>query len=150
MHVCFFSSSTHLLLCYILVFILIFILNFFQRKLDGVFTRMLRKALGLTWKNKVPNNELYGNIPTLSSELRQRRLRFAGHCWRRHNELCSKLLMWQPLHGKRRRGAPRKTYLDVLEDDAEMGRQDLQTLMSDRRLWRTIVDGVRDTPSRQK
>ena len=51
-----------------------------QKKLDGVFTRMLRKALGLTWRDMVPNTELYRNIPTLSCELRQRRLRFAGHC----------------------------------------------------------------------
>ena len=64
-----------------------------QRKLDGVFTRMLRRTLGLTWEDKVPNRELYGDIPTLSSEIRQRRLRFAGHCWRRKDELCSQILM---------------------------------------------------------
>ena len=36
-----------------------------QRKLDGVFTRMLRKTLGLTWEDKVTNTVLYGNLPTL-------------------------------------------------------------------------------------
>ena len=121
-----------------------------QKKLDGVFTRMLRKALGLTWRDMVPNIELYGNIPTLSSELRQRRLRFAGHCRRRQDELCSRMLMWQPQHGKRRRGAPTRTYLDILENDTGMARDNLQNLMGDRGLWRSYVDGLRDTPTRPK
>ena len=93
-----------------------------QKKLDGVFTRMLLKALGLTWRDMVPNTELYRNIPTLSSELRQRRLRFAGHCHRRQDELCSRMLMWQPPHGKRRVGAPKQTYINMLEQDTELSR----------------------------
>ena len=121
-----------------------------QRKLDGVFTRMLRKTLGLTWEDMVPNKELYGDLPTLSSELRQRRLRFSGHCWRRTDEICSQMLMWQPPHGKRRRGAPKRTYIDMLEEDTELQREDLQNLMKDRVMWRSYVDGIRDTPSRPK
>ena len=111
---------------------------------------MLRKTLGLTWEDTVPNKELYGNLPTLSSELRQRRLRFSGHCWRRTDEICSQMLMWQPLHGKRRPGAPKRTYIDMLEDDTELQRDDLQNLMKDRVMWRSYVDGIRDTPSRPK
>ena len=121
-----------------------------QRKLDGVFTRMLRKTLGLTWKDKVPNTELYGNIPSLSSELRQRHLRFAGYCLRRQEELYSQILMWEPLHGKRKRGTPARTYLIMLEEDTEMEREDLMSLMHDRELWRSCVDGLRDTPFRPK
>ena len=121
-----------------------------QKKLDGVFTRMLRKTLGLTWEDKVPNTELYGNLPTLSSELRQRRLRFAGHCWRRKEELCSQLLLWEPSHGKRRRGAPAKTYVDMLEEDTGIEKENLQNLMGDRVLWRDVVGDIRSPWPRQK
>ena len=121
-----------------------------QKKLDGVFTRMLRKALGLTWRDKVTNIELYRNVPTLSSELRHRRLRFAGHCWRRQEELCSQLLMWNPTQGKRRRGAPAKKYTDVLREDTGMLLEDIQTLMADRKTWRTIAEDVRGGNPRRK
>ena len=121
-----------------------------QKKLDGVFTRMLRRTLGLTWEDKVTNANLYRNIPTLSSELRQRRLRFAGHCWRSKDEICSDLLMWEPLHGKRRVGAPATTYVDMLQEDTGLERDDLRKLMADRVLWRSHVDGIRGLRPRPK
>ena len=111
---------------------------------------MLRKTLGLTWEDKVPNIELYGDLPTLSSELRQRRLRFAGHCWRRKDELCSQLLLWEPTHGKRRVGAPAKTYVDLLEDDTGIKKEEFQKLMGDRELWRDYVGDIRGLRPRQK
>ena len=58
--------------------------------------------------------------------------------------------MWQPQHGRRRRGAPARTYIDMLEDDTGMARDDVQNLMGDRGLWRSYVDGLRDTPTRPK
>ncbi len=119
-----------------------------QKKLDGVFTRMIRRTLGLTWEDKVTNANLYRNSPTLSSELRQRRLRFAGHCWRSKNEISSDLLMWEPLHGKRRRGAPARTYIDVLQEDTGIEKEDLPKLMADTVLWRSYVDGIRGLVSK--
>ena len=98
----------------------------------------------------MPNIELYGDLPTLSSELRQRRLRFAGHCWRRKDELCSQLLLWEPTHGKRRVGAPAKTYVNLLEDDTGIKKEEFQKLMGDRELWRDYVGDIRGLRPRQK
>ena len=109
-----------------------------QRKLDGVFTRMLRETLGLTWEDKVTNTELYWKLLTLSSELRRRRLRFAGHCWRRKDEICSQLLLWEPTNG-RRRSAPAKTYVKLLEENTDTRKEDLPKLMGDRLLWRATL-----------
>ena len=36
--------------------------------------------------------QLYGNLPPVSSTIRQRRLRFAGHCWRSKSEIVSSTL----------------------------------------------------------
>ena len=33
--------------------------------------------------------------------LRERRMHFAGHCWRAKQELASDLLLWSPNHGNR-------------------------------------------------
>ena len=36
------------------------------RRIDGVYTRMLRAALDVSWKTHTTNKELYGNIPPIS------------------------------------------------------------------------------------
>ena len=111
---------------------------------------MLRKTLSLTWEEKINNIELYRELPSLSSELRQRRLRFAGHCWRREDELCSQLLLWQPTHGKRRLGALSQIFIDLLEDDTGIQKEELQQLMGDRERWRSYVGDIRGLRPRQK
>ena len=56
-----------------------------ERKLDGTYTRMLRVVFNISWKLLLTNKKLYGNIPTLSKTIRERRTRFAGHCFRSEN-----------------------------------------------------------------
>ena len=89
-----------------------------EKKIDGAYTRMLRVALNKSWTDHLTNVELYGKIPRVTSTIREQRLRFAGHCWRNKNELSSEVILWEPLHGKRSRGRPNKTYTDQLRDDA--------------------------------
>jgi hypothetical protein len=50
-----------------------------EARLDGCYTRLLRTALNISWKQRVTNNALYGDLPTISETVRERRLRFAGH-----------------------------------------------------------------------
>ena len=75
-------------------------------KIDGAYTRMLRAALNKSWREHPTNKELYGNIPPISKSILQRRLRFAGHCWRSKEELVAEVLLWKPSHGKQSRGRP--------------------------------------------
>ena len=53
-----------------------------EKKLDGTYTRMLRAILNISWKEHPTKIRLYGNIPPLTSIIRIRRTRFAGHCYR--------------------------------------------------------------------
>ena len=64
--------------------------------LDGVYTRMLRVALNMSWKDHITNVNLYGKLPRLSDKIRQRRMRLAGHCVYRHPELsaCEPILCY--------------------------------------------------------
>ena len=69
-------------------------------KQDGSYTKMLRMVLGMSWKDnyKVRNITLYGNLPRLSNNLRSRRLKMAGHCFRHPELLASDLVLWESMH----------------------------------------------------
>ena len=51
-----------------------------REALDGVYTRMLRIALNVSWNDYVRNVNLYGGLPRVSAKVRERRMRLAGHC----------------------------------------------------------------------
>ena len=116
-----------------------------EKKLDGTYTRLLRAALNKSWRQHLTNKELYGKIPKLTNSIREQRLRFAGHCWRSKNELTSDLLLWQPLHGKRSRGRPPKSYIDQLMEDTERTLDELPTSMNDRDGWKSCVINCRES-----
>ena len=75
---------------------------------------MLRVVFNISWKLHLTNKKLYGNIPTLSKTIRERRTRFAGHCFRSENEIISGVLMWIPAHGFTNRGRQKRNYIKQL------------------------------------
>lgn len=122
--------------------------NRLTKMLDGAYTRMLRMALNISWKQHLTNYELYGGLPKLTSKIAQRRLKLAGHSCR-HPELTSNgVVLWEPAHGKARRGRPKLTYIDSLRKDTGLkNTHEIGTLMLDRMQWRHIVDNVRELHS---
>ena len=50
-------------------------------------------------------------------KMREGRLRLYGHVMRRDQEYVGKKMMEMELSGKRRRGRPKKRFLDVLKED---------------------------------
>lgn len=119
-----------------------------EKTLDGTYTRMLRAVLNISWKQHPTKKELYGNTPPISEILRERRLRFAGHCHRNKEELASDLILWQPTHGKRTPGRPCRTFIDQLADDIGSNIEDLPTLMNDRTRWKERVNECRARSTR--
>ena len=118
-----------------------------ESRLDGCYTRMLRAALNLSWKEHPTKQQLYGNLPPISHKIRDRRLRFAGHCYRSKGELVSDVLLWQPQHGKQSVGAPRRNYIKQLTDDTDCCVEDLPVMMANRDAWRELVNSVRAVAS---
>jgi len=47
---------------------------------------MLRKALNISCREHVTNELLYGDLPKISTKIRTRRLKLAGHCARHPEE----------------------------------------------------------------
>ena len=110
-------------------------------KIDGLYTKLLRRAQNISWRDHVSNQELYCDLPLLSSTIRQRRLRFSGHCFRADNQPISKLLFWSPNEGKRGKGAGMKTFPKMIKEDTGLtSEQEIKGLMADRKLWRQRVD----------
>ena len=115
-----------------------------EKALDGVYTRMLRTALNVTWKEHRTNVDLYGKLPRLSDTIRNRRMRLAGHCVRHPELTASGLVLWEPTHGKKSRGRPQATYIDTLRRDTGLNSApEIQTLMEDREMWRAAIRDAR-------
>ena len=114
-----------------------------EKRIDGAYTRMMCVALNKSWRDHPTNKELYGNIPKISSSIRQQRMRFAGYCLRSKEELIADVLLWNPKHGKRSQGRPRKTYIDQLIDDTGCSLEELPNAMEDRVGWKKCVNECR-------
>ena len=111
-----------------------------SKKIDGCYTRMLRMALNIYWPIKIRNNELYRSLPKVSSKIQERRMSLAGHIWRHDDLVAHSVLFWDPKHGHRSRGRPKKTYFDTLCDDTGLrDAAEMQRLMDDRVLWRNNI-----------
>jgi len=67
---------------------------------------LLRKALNISWREHVTNELLYGDLPKISSKIRTRKLKLAGHCARHPEEAAFNLVLWVPDTGSRGRGRP--------------------------------------------
>ena len=119
-----------------------------EQRLSGTYTRMLRAALNISWREHPTKERLYGKIPNVITMVRERRMRFAGHCWRHKEEIASDTLLWQPTHGHTAVGRPAKTFVDQLQEDAGLEKEDLATAMMDRDLWRKRVTEVRARSTR--
>ena len=70
-----------------------------ESKLDGTYTRMLRAVLNISWKKHPTKRRLYCHLPSITDVIKERRTRFAGHCWRSKDEIISDVLLWTPKHG---------------------------------------------------
>jgi len=83
------------------------------KKLEAAHHKWLRRILGITWKQKVKNEEVrkrtgMGNLLNI---LKRNRLRWLGHVNRMSsNRLPKQALQWAPREGKRKRGRPRKNW----------------------------------------
>ena len=97
--------------------------------------RCLRRILGISWEDKVPNTEVLSraNLPTMFTLLRQRRLRWLGHVRRMDDGRIPKDLLYGELAaGKRKTGRPQLRFRDVCK-------RDIKALQMDPDHWEALA-----------
>ena len=102
--------------------------------------KMLRFAMGVTRKDKIRNENIRSTVKVeqLGMKMREGRLRWYGHVMRRDQEYVGRKMMEMELPGKRRRGRPKRRFLDAVKEDMqEVGVK--ETDVEDRKMWKMMI-----------
>ena len=122
-----------------------------EKELDGTYTRLLRKVKNVSWRDRISNKQLYGDLRPISSIIRARRMRLAGHVFRDKSSPAHSLVTWQPLHGSPSPGRPPTTMVDTLLHDSGMKTvKELEEMMEEKSHWRRLVSRSEDICAQKK
>ena len=108
--------------------------------LDGCYTLLLIRVLNISWKKHPTIATLYGDLPRISTQVKRRRIQFAGHCARATDELVSSFVLWH--HPSSLHRSRKLTFPDTLSRDTSIAKDDLLTVMTDRVYWRSVVNSI--------
>ena len=102
--------------------------------------KMLRFAMGVTRKDKIRNEHIRSTVKVeqLGMKMMEGRLRWYGHVMRKDQEYVGRKMMKIELPEKRKRGRPKRRFLDVVKEDmGEVGAK--ETDVEDRKIWRMMI-----------
>ena len=90
-----------------------------EKKLDVAEMRMLRWMSGVTKLDRIRNERIRGTtkVGEISKKVQESRLKWYGHVSRREDEYVGKRVMGMEVPGKRRRGRPKRRWLDSIRND---------------------------------
>ena len=93
------------------------------RKMEVAELKIVRWALRVTRKDKIGNEYVRGTakIAKLGDKLRNARLRWYGHVKRRKENYVGKRMMEMAVPDIRKRGRPRRRWMDLAREDMEIG-----------------------------
>ena len=102
--------------------------------------RMLRWMSGVTKMDRIRNERIRGTtkVGEISKKVQESRLKWYGHVLRREDEYVGKRVMGMEVPGKRRRGRPKRRWLDSIRNDLSergLSEEDAQ----DRPRWRRLI-----------
>ena len=102
--------------------------------------KMLRFSMGVTRKYKIRNEHIRSTVRVerLGMKMREGRLMCYGHVMRRDQEYVGRKMMEMELPGKRKRGRPKKIFLNVVKEDmGDVGAK--ETDVEERKMWRMMT-----------
>ena len=109
-------------------------------KIEVAELKTVRWALGVTRKDKIRNEYVRGTakISKLGDKLRNARLRWYGHVKRREEGYVGKTMMEMAVPGRRKRGNPRRRWMDLAREDVErVGAKEGDEV--DREKWKILL-----------
>ncbi|KAI8479301.1 hypothetical protein Bbelb_429730 [Branchiostoma belcheri] len=123
-----------------------------ERRIEAFEMKCLRRILGISYLQRRTNEsvrqeveEVCGKQQSLLSTVKQRKLMWFGHVCR-HNTL-AKTTLQGTVAGGRKRGRPRKTWLDNIKKWTGLSTAQLIREAEDRTGWAWITAGCRDAPT---
>ena len=89
------------------------------KEMEVAEMKMLSFDMGVTRKNKIRNKYIRSTVKVerLRMKVREGRLRWYGHVMRIDQEYVGRRVIEMELPGKRKRGRPKKRFLDVVKED---------------------------------
>ena len=117
-----------------------------EKKLDVAEMRMLRWMSGVTKLDRIWNERIRGTtkVGEISKKVQESRLKWYVHVLRREDEYAGKRVMGMEVPGKRRRGRPKRRWMDTIGNDLsekKLSRQDPQY----RAKWRGLMRHIDPT-----
>jgi Reverse transcriptase (RNA-dependent DNA polymerase)/Endonuclease/Exonuclease/phosphatase family len=115
------------------------------KKLEAAHHRWMRKILGVTWKDKIKNEDIRKRtlMEKLEDILKKTRMRWLGHIHRSNEErIVKQSLNWTSSRWRRKPGRPRKTWHDTIKQDLKDGGmtwEEAEAAAEDRVVWRGCV-----------
>ena len=121
-----------------------------EAKLNTFHLRCLRRILGITWQDRIPNTTVLekAKCSSIHALLSQRRLRWLGHICRMGKGRIPKDLLYGELEkGTRKTGCPLLRFKDICKRDMKSAAIDIESwelMVEDRSTWRHLVkEGIR-------
>jgi hypothetical protein len=116
-------------------------------KIQAFINRCLRRILKIHWPEKISNEELYRktNQELVKKTVKYHKWSWIGHTCRKPDEDISRqLLEWNP-QGKRRKGRPRNTWRQSVEQEMDRLGKDWKNIKTDARnrvRWKKVVEAL--------
>ena len=111
-----------------------------EAEMEVAELKMLRFSLGVTRMDNIRNEYIRGTaqVGKFGEKTREARLRWYGHLRRKDDGYIGRRMLRMELPGKRKRGRPKRRFMDVVKEDmAEVEVTEEDTV--DRRNWRKKI-----------
>ena len=127
-----------------------------ERRIQAFETKCLRKLLGISYLEHWTNDQvrkkikdLVGPQEPLLATVKRRKLIWFGHVMR-HNTI-SKTILQGTLEGGRRRGRPKKNWVENVKEWTDLTMPDLLTAVFQRQRWKNLsAAAARQSPQRPR
>ena len=114
-----------------------------EKKLDVAEMRMLRWMCGVTRRDRIRNEVVRGTkkVRAISDKIQESRLRWFGNVMRRDEQYVGRRVMKMDIHGGRRRGRPKRRWMDCIKDDLKSKGLTGDEVW-DRNRWKTLARNI--------